>query len=132
MMKTCLASHDRRRTARHRRSSHPRDSQQGQEPTLGSTTGLAVALTAGIRRHRGRRRLRRRLPQGQRLDGFLNDLQRPRVGTVFLIPRRGDALRINGSARIIADAPHFDEMAIGGKRTILALEIDEDILKTLY
>jgi len=31
------------------------------------------------------------------VDGYLNVLQRPHVGTVFLIPGRGDTLRINGT-----------------------------------
>jgi PPOX class probable FMN-dependent enzyme len=65
-------------------------------------------------------------PGNRRVDGFLNVLQRPRVGTVFLIPGRGDTLRINGTARIMADAPYFDAMVVGGKRPILALEIAVD------
>lgn len=65
-------------------------------------------------------------PGNRRVDGFLNVLQRPRVGTVFLIPGRGDTLRINGTARIMADAPYFDAMVVNGKRPILALEIDVD------
>jgi len=50
-------------------------------------------------------------------------LQRPHVGTLFLIPGRGDTLRINGAARIVADADYFDAMTVQGKRPILALEI---------
>ena len=65
-------------------------------------------------------------PGNKRVDGYVNVLQRPRVGTVFLIPGRGDTLRINGTAKIMADAPYFDAMAVGGKRPILALEIDVD------
>jgi PPOX class probable FMN-dependent enzyme len=65
-------------------------------------------------------------PGNKRVDGFLNVLSRPRVGTVFLIPGRGDSLRINGSARIIADARYFDTMIVEGKRPILAMEIDVD------
>jgi hypothetical protein len=30
-----------------------------------------------------------------RADGYLNVLQRPYVGTLFLIPGRGDTLRLN-------------------------------------
>jgi PPOX class probable FMN-dependent enzyme len=63
-------------------------------------------------------------PGNKRVDGYLNVLQRPHVGTLFLIPGRGDTLRINGSARILADADYFDEMVVQGKRPILALEID--------
>ncbi len=65
-------------------------------------------------------------PGNRRVDGYVNVLQRPRVGTVFLIPGRGDTLRINGTARIMADAPYFDTMTVNGKRPILALEIDVD------
>jgi PPOX class probable FMN-dependent enzyme len=65
-------------------------------------------------------------PGNKRVDGYVNVLQRPQVGTVFLIPGRGDTLRINGTARIMADAPYFDEMTVDGKRPILALEIDVD------
>lgn len=62
-------------------------------------------------------------PGNRRVDGFLNVLQRPHVGTVFVIPGRGDTLRINGTGRILSDADYFDDMAVGGKRPILALEI---------
>jgi PPOX class probable FMN-dependent enzyme len=65
-------------------------------------------------------------PGNKRVDGYVNVLQRTRVGTVFLIPGRGDTLRINGTARIMADAPYFDAMVVDGKRPILALEIDVD------
>ncbi|PRC47397.1 pyridoxamine 5'-phosphate oxidase, partial [Mycobacterium sp. ITM-2017-0098] len=62
-------------------------------------------------------------PGNKRVDGYLNLLERPRVGTLFVIPGRGDTLRINGSARIMADADYFDAMTVQGKRPILALEI---------
>jgi PPOX class probable FMN-dependent enzyme len=62
-------------------------------------------------------------PGNKRVDGYLNVLQRPHVGTVFLIPGRGDTLRINGTARILADADYFDAMVVDGKRPVLALEI---------
>lgn len=62
-------------------------------------------------------------PGNKRVDGYLNVLRRPHVGTVFVIPGRGDTLRINGTARILSDADYFDAMAVDGKRPILALEI---------
>ncbi|MGW4099859.1 MULTISPECIES: pyridoxamine 5'-phosphate oxidase family protein [unclassified Mycobacterium] len=62
-------------------------------------------------------------PGNRRVDGFLNVLQRPHVGTVFVIPGRGDTLRINGTARILSDADYFEDMVVDGKRPILALEI---------
>ena len=62
-------------------------------------------------------------PGNKRVDGYLNVLQRPHVGTLFVIPGRGDTLRINGHARILSDADYFDAMVVQGKRPILALEI---------
>src|SRR4051812_5311205 len=43
-------------------------------------------------------------PGTRRADGSLTVLERPHVGTLFLIPGRGNTLRINGTARILADA----------------------------
>ena len=63
-------------------------------------------------------------PGNKRVDGYLNVLERPHVGTLFVIPGRGDTLRINGTARIFADAEYFDAMAVRGKRPMLALQID--------
>lgn len=65
-------------------------------------------------------------PGNKRVDGYLNILRRPRVGTLSIVPGRGDTLRINGSARIVDDAPYFDDLAVKGKRPILATEIDID------
>lgn len=62
-------------------------------------------------------------PGNKRMDGYLNVLQRPHVGMLFVIPGRGDTLRINGTARVLADAEYFDAMAVKGKRPLLALEI---------
>ncbi|MET0899544.1 MAG: pyridoxamine 5'-phosphate oxidase family protein [Mycobacterium sp.] len=62
-------------------------------------------------------------PGNKRVDGYLNVLERPRAGTVFLLPGRGDTLRINGAATIVADADYFDSLIVSGKRPILALEI---------
>lgn len=65
-------------------------------------------------------------PGNKRVDGYLNVLQNPHVGTLFLIPGRGDTLRINGTAKIVSDAEYFDALAVDGKRPILALEIAID------
>jgi uncharacterized protein len=62
-------------------------------------------------------------PGNKRVDGHLNVLERPHVGTLFVVPGRGDTLRINGRARILADADYFDAMTVQGKRPVLALEI---------
>lgn len=66
-------------------------------------------------------------PGNRRADGYRNILENPHVGLVFLIPGRGDTLRINGRARLVRDAPFFDEMVVKGHRPLLAVvvEIDE-------
>ena len=65
-------------------------------------------------------------PGNRRADGFHNLLGNPHVGLVFLIPGRGDTLRINGRATIVADAPYFDDMIVKGHRPILTLEVAID------
>ena len=66
-------------------------------------------------------------PGNRRADGYRNILENPHVGLLFVIPGRGDTLRINGRARLVSDAPFFDEMVVKGHRPLLALvvEIDE-------
>jgi PPOX class probable FMN-dependent enzyme len=66
-------------------------------------------------------------PGNRRADGYKNILENPHVGLVFLIPGRGDTLRINGRARLVSDAPFFDDMVVKGHRPVLAVvvEIDE-------
>jgi uncharacterized protein len=63
-------------------------------------------------------------PGNRRADGFRNVLSNPHVGLVFLIPGRGDTLRINGRARLVRDAPFFDEMVVKGHRPRLALVVE--------
>lgn len=62
-------------------------------------------------------------PGNKRVDGYLNVLTNPHVGTLFIIPGRGDTVRINGRARILSDADYFDDLAVKGKRPILVLEV---------
>ena len=63
-------------------------------------------------------------PGNKRADGYLNILSNPHVGLLALIPGRNDTLRINGRARLVRDAPWFDELAVRGKRPILAIVIE--------
>jgi hypothetical protein len=60
-------------------------------------------------------------PGNRRVDGFRNILENPQVGLLFVVPGRGDTLRVNGSARLLRDAPFFDEMVVKGHRPRLAL-----------
>ena len=66
-------------------------------------------------------------PGNRRADGYRNILENPHVGLLFVIPGRGDTLRINGRARLVSDAPFFDRMVVKGHRPVLAVvvEIDE-------
>lgn len=63
-------------------------------------------------------------PGNRRVDGYKNVLTNPHVGLIFLIPGRDDTLRINGRARLVSDAPFFDELVVKGHRPILALVVD--------
>jgi PPOX class probable FMN-dependent enzyme len=65
-------------------------------------------------------------PGNRRVDGFHNILRNPRVGLIFVIPGRGDTLRINGQARLLTDAPYFDDMVVRDHRPLLALEVAID------
>jgi uncharacterized protein len=63
-------------------------------------------------------------PGNKRADGYLNVLSNPHVGVISLIPGRDQALRVNGRARLLRDAPFFDHMVVRGHRPILALVVD--------
>jgi PPOX class probable FMN-dependent enzyme len=63
-------------------------------------------------------------PGNRRVDGFRNVLANPRVGLIFLVPGRPDTLRINGRARLLRDAPFFDDMIVGGNRPTVAMLVD--------
>lgn len=63
-------------------------------------------------------------PGNRRADGFHNILDNPHIGLIYMIPGRGDTLRINGRARLVRDAPYFDDMIVKGHRPILAAVVD--------
>lgn len=63
-------------------------------------------------------------PGNKRADGYLNILANPHIGIISLIPGRNETLRINGRARLVRDAPFFEELAVRGRRPILALLVD--------
>jgi PPOX class probable FMN-dependent enzyme len=65
-------------------------------------------------------------PGNKRADGYRNILANPHVGLTFLIPGRGDTLRINGQARLVSDAPFFDDMVVKGHRPVLAVVVEID------
>ena len=65
-------------------------------------------------------------PGNRRADGYRNIIDNPHVGLSFLIPGRGDTLRINGRARLVSDAPFFDDLVVKGHRPVLAIVVDID------
>ena len=62
-------------------------------------------------------------PGNRRADGYLNIIANPHIGILSIIPGRNDTLRINGRARLIDDAPFFDELIVRGQRPILAIVV---------
>ena len=65
-------------------------------------------------------------PGNRRADGYRNILANPHVGLNFVIPGRGDTLRINGRAHLVSDAPYFDDLVVEGHRPVLALVVEID------
>jgi len=67
-------------------------------------------------------------PGNRRADGYRNILSNSHVGLIFMIPGRGDTLRVNGRAQLVSDAPFFDELSVRGHRPTLAVVVDvEDV-----
>src|SRR5215470_10718144 len=65
-------------------------------------------------------------PGNKRADGYENILSNPHIGLIALIPGRNDTLRINGRARLVRDAPWFDDLAVRGQRPVLAIVVEID------
>jgi hypothetical protein len=63
-------------------------------------------------------------PGNRRADGYLNVLSNPHVGILSLIPGRNETLRINGRARLVRDAPFFDDLVVRGHRPVLVLLVE--------
>ncbi len=63
-------------------------------------------------------------PGNRRVDGYRNVISNPQVGMIFLIPGRDDTLRINGRARLVSDAPFFDQLVVKGHGPLLVLVVE--------
>jgi uncharacterized protein len=63
-------------------------------------------------------------PGNRRADGYINILANPHAGIISMIPGRNETLRINGRARLVRDAPFFDDLIVRDRRPILALLVD--------
>ena len=54
---------------------------------------------------------------------MINIVQHAQVGMIFLVPGRGDTLRVNGRARVVADAPYLPQLTVAGVTPQLAIEV---------
>jgi len=59
----------------------------------------------------------------RRADTFRNVLQNPNVGLIFIVPDKGETLRISGSARIVRDAWLLERMKVADRVPELALVV---------
>ncbi|MFN0119087.1 MAG: pyridoxamine 5'-phosphate oxidase family protein [Blastocatellia bacterium] len=63
-------------------------------------------------------------PGNNRLDSLANLIANPRIGLLFLIPGRGDTLRVNGKAWIVSDDDLLEILAVDGKRPRTAIGVE--------
>lgn len=59
-------------------------------------------------------------PGNRRADGFLNILETSRIGLMFVVPKRREVLRVNGSAQIVRDPGLLDTMAVNDRVPVMA------------
>lgn len=62
-------------------------------------------------------------PGNRRHDTYLNIIERPDVALMFMVPGRGEVLRISGTAQIVNDPTLLETMAAGGRNPALALVV---------
>ena len=62
-------------------------------------------------------------PGNRRADTFHNVLQNPKVGLIFMIPGKGETLRVSGTARIARDPWLLEQMAVADRVPDLALVV---------
>ena len=62
-----------------------------------------------------------------RIDSLRNIVRDPRTALLFLIPGSGSTLRINGRARVSAEAALLESFGVGGKtpRTVIVMTVEE-------
>lgn len=54
-------------------------------------------------------------PGNRRLDTFINLLDNPNLAIIFMIPGKGETLRVKGEARIVRDESLRETMAVKGR-----------------
>ncbi len=63
-------------------------------------------------------------PGNRRLDTFHNVLEQPQVGLMFVVPERGEVLRVAGTGRIVTDPDLLETMTVRGRLPLLALVVE--------
>ncbi|MEX2518881.1 MAG: pyridoxamine 5'-phosphate oxidase family protein [Paracoccaceae bacterium] len=63
-------------------------------------------------------------PGNNRIDTWENLIENPAVGLLFLIPGMNETLRINGDARLTADADLCARLAMNGRPALAALVVN--------
>ncbi|MEO5634342.1 MSMEG_1061 family FMN-dependent PPOX-type flavoprotein [Gaiella sp.] len=62
-------------------------------------------------------------PGNHRGDTFLNVLDNPHVGLMFVVPKRREVVRVSGTALVVKDRSLLESMAVDGKVPSLALVV---------
>jgi PPOX class probable FMN-dependent enzyme len=62
-------------------------------------------------------------PGNRRGDTLSNILQNPHVGLLFLVPGRGDTLRVNGTAQIVRDDEVRERFMVQGKVPLFVIAV---------
>ncbi len=55
-----------------------------------------------------------------RADTFLNIIENPRIGLIFIVPKRNEVVRVSGSAQVVRDPPLLEAMAVNGRAPRIA------------
>jgi hypothetical protein len=63
-------------------------------------------------------------PGNRRADSMTNILANPNVGLLFLVPGKGETLRVNGTARIVRDSDLLARMSVGGRQPTVAIAVN--------
>ena len=63
-------------------------------------------------------------PGNKRVDSLTNILENPRVGLLFVVPGKGETLRVNGRATIVRDPALLASLAHEGKEPVLAIVVE--------
>jgi PPOX class probable FMN-dependent enzyme len=63
-------------------------------------------------------------PGNNRLDSLTNLIVNANIGLLFLIPGRGDTLRVNGRAWIVTDEDLLESMSVEGRKPKAAIGVE--------